>query len=257
MITGRVGNLPNFIIIGAQRSGTTSLYNYLIQHPLVAPVLLKEVHFFDLNFDRGLLWYLAHFPRLSIKSMITGEASPYYLFHPLVPHRVAQILPNVKLIAVLRNPVDRAFSHYKHERSQGLEPLLWEDAIRKESERIAGEEDKLTQNPAYYSFNHRHYSYLARGRYAEQLRRWLEVFPLEQFLILQSENIFVDPSKALNQCCEFLGIPNVRLEVYKKRNVSAKFTKDNMKNREVLVHYFRPYNQQLFELLGKEFDWNK
>jgi hypothetical protein len=119
--TSRLRLLPNFIIIGSARSGTTSLYNYLVQHPGIAPALRKEVHFFDYNYQRGCSWYQGQFPThpymhymqtIHRQAMITGEASPYYLFHPYVPQRVAQLLPEIKLIALLRNPIERAFSHY-------------------------------------------------------------------------------------------------------------------------------------------------
>ena len=119
---------PNFLIIGAQRCGTTSLYNYLIQHPQIVPSSKKEVHFFDLNFHLGQSWYEKHFPEVS-DNILTGEASPYYIFHPLCPKRIFDYDPSVKLIVILRNPIDRAYSHYRHIVRLGHEPLKFEDAL--------------------------------------------------------------------------------------------------------------------------------
>src|SRR5262245_18320944 len=106
-----MGN-PHFIIIGAQRCGTTSLYNYLIRQLGVIPAAMKEVHFFDLNYQKGNEWYFSQFPELG-RDQITGEASPYYIFHPRVPQRIKNLLPSIKLIVLLRNPTNRAFSHYQ------------------------------------------------------------------------------------------------------------------------------------------------
>lgn len=261
---------PNFIIIGTQKGGTTSLYNYLIDHPSIAPIYVKEPHFFDIYFNKGLVWYRSHFPT-SVKKyyaehvqkldFITGEASPYYLFHPLAATRVVKTLPRVKLILLLRNPVDRAYSQYQHQlRQPGVEPLSFEEAIEREDERLAGEEKKLIENPNYASFNHRHYSYLSRGRYIEQIPVWMKLFPKEQFLILKSEELFKEPTGILDQTCEFLGVPPVSLqerkEDYKLYN-GASYSKLSPETRQRLVEYFRPYNARLYEFLGRDFGWDK
>src|SRR5205807_8171720 len=129
----------------------------------------KEPHFFSLNFHKGPWWYRSHFPTLMEiyyaqhirkRDFITGEGSLYYVFHPLAPARVAKMLPQVKLIVLLRNPVDRAYSHFQHQlRQPGVEILAFEEAIDHEEERLAGEEQKLIDNPSYVSFNYNHYSY--------------------------------------------------------------------------------------------------
>jgi hypothetical protein len=164
--------IPRFIIIGAQRCGTTSLYSYLIGHPYVASALQKEIHFFDLNFKKGVSWYRTQFPQLGEQGFITGEGSPYYIFHPHVPKRIFDTVPRAKLILLLRNPVDRAYSHYHHEVKLGVEPLSFEDAIDREEERLHGQGEKIIADESYYSFNHQHYSYLCRGVYAYQLTVW-------------------------------------------------------------------------------------
>src|SRR5205823_10005526 len=171
--------MPDFIIIGTMRGGTTSLYSYLTAHPYIGSAYMKEVHFFDVYYSKGLPWYRAQFPssvqkyyaeRVQKQSFITGEASPYYLFHPHAPKRIAKILPQVKLIVLLRNPVSRAYSHYYHEVTGGHEKLSFEEAIACEEERIGKEAEQLAQNEQYVSYKHRHFSYLARGIYVDQLK---------------------------------------------------------------------------------------
>lgn len=262
--------MPDFMIIGTQKGGTTSLYNYLIEHPSIAPIYVKEPHFFDIYFHKGSIWYRSHFPT-SLKKyyteyvqkldFVTGEASPYYMFHPLAAARVAKTLPRVKLILVLRNPVDRAYSQYQHQlRQPGVEALSFEEAIEREEERLAGEEKKLIEQPTYASFNHRHYSYLARGRYIEQIPAWLKLFPKEQFLFLKSEEVFRDPTDALRQTYEFLGVPPARLkeqkEEYRQFN-KASYSKMLPETRARLLGYFKPYNARLYELLGRDFGWEQ
>ncbi len=262
--------MPDFMIIGTQKGGTTSLYNYLVEHPSIAPIYVKEPHFFDIYFHKGSIWYRSHFPT-SIKKyykehvqkldFVTGEASPYYMFHPLAAERVAKTLPHVKLILVLRNPVDRAYSQYQHQlRQPGVEPLSFEEAIDREEERLAGEEKKLIENPTCASFNHRHYSYLARGRYVEQIPAWLKLFPKEQFLILKSEELFSDSTEVLKQTCEFLGVPPARLkeqkDEYRQFN-KASYSKMLPETRARLLEYFQPYNARLYELLGRDFGWER
>lgn len=173
-----LGSLPTFLIIGAQRCGTTSLYDSLTGHPSILPALRKELHYFDNNYDKCLEWYKAFFPlRLPRETNSTanpplrGEATPYYIFHPRAHQRIADVLPNAKLIVVLRNPVDRAYSHYWHEVRMGYEHLSFEEAIAKESERTGREVHDLLRDEQYRSVEHQHFSYLNRGIYHQQLRR--------------------------------------------------------------------------------------
>jgi len=256
-LTSALRGLPATLIIGAQRSGTTSLFNYLVRHPDVLPPLGKEVHYFDLHYGRGLEWYRSCFPyrgQLRGRS-ITLDASPYYLAHPLAPERAAGLLPRVKLVALLRNPIDRALSHYQHEVRHGWETLSFEEAIEQEAERLAGEEERLRQDPDYYSFNHHRYSYAHRGLYLMQLQRWLEHFPRSQLLILQSEWLFRDPAAATAAVHEFLGLPPYRLEQYKPFYEGKYAREMPAELREKLAAYFAPHNAELFRWLGKEFDW--
>jgi len=262
--------VPDFMIIGAQKAGTTSLYNYLSAHPSIAPIYIKEPHFFDLYFNKGFLWYRSHFPTIAQKyyvnhfqkrAFITGEASPYYLPHPLAPTRVAMTLPKVKLILVLRNPIDRAYSQYQHQvRQPGVEPLSFEEALDLEEERLAGEEQKMLENKNYISFNHRHYSYLTRGRYIDQILIWMKFFPKDQFLILRSEDLYSNPAAVLEGTFAFLHVPHVALkeqrEGYRQYN-KASYDKMNPATRQHLIEYFKPHNARLYEFLGRDFGWDK
>jgi hypothetical protein len=256
-LTGTLRGLPSALIIGTQKGGTTFLFDYLVQHPDVLPPLNKEIHYFDLNYARGVTWYRARFPysyQLRGHAM-TLDASPYYLAHPLVPQRVTDLLPGAKLIVLLRNPVDRAFSHYQHEVRGGRESLSFPQAIEREAERLAGEEERLRQESAYYSYNHHRYSYMLRGVYIEQLRRWALHFPRSQLLVLQSERLFRDPAAATVAVQGFLGLRPQRFERYEpsyqgnyERGMSADL-------RTRLASYFEPYNRELYQWLGEEFDW--
>ncbi len=222
--------LPSFLIIGAQKAGTTSLYEYICRHPSVTPAFTKELHFFDLHYEKGLSWYRAHFPRASRASIaegdqhclpVRGESSPYYLFHPLVAPRVAACVPKIKLIVVLRNPTEKAISHYVHERKLGFEHRELLVALREEQVTIAREERNLTTIRGYRSFEHQHHSYLSRGLYAEQLRRWMQHFPRESLLILESEAVFTAQEAALRSVSDFLAL-SPRLESdYPKLNVGS------------------------------------
>jgi LPS sulfotransferase NodH len=256
-LTGPLRGLPSLLILGAQRSGSTSLFNYLVQHPDMLPPLGKEIHYFDLHYQRGLNWYRGRFPyahRLG-GGTLTLDASPYYLLHPLAPERAARLLPGAKLVALLRNPVERALSHYQHEVRGGRESLPFERAIEQEAERLSGEEERLRSDPSYYSFNHHRYSYVRRGRYLEQLRRWVEHFPRSQLLVLQSERLFADPVGATATVHEFLGVRPHRLEHYKPFLHGAYDRAMPAGVRTRLVEYFEPHNRELYDWLGKEFDW--
>lgn len=263
MLTAPARVTPDFIIIGGQRCGSTSLYRNLTLHPCVVPVPKKEVHYFDIKYTRSINWYRSYFPAKSYmaykrwlrkQNCITGEASPYYIFHPAVPKRIVETTPDVKLIAILRNPVDRAYSHYHHEVRRGRETLSFEEAIEREAERLEGEEDKLLNDLHYYSFNHHHYSYLSRGIYVEQLKRWMQFFPSQQMMIIKSEDFFHNPPKILKQIFHFLELPDWIPEEQEKYNV-ATYPEMDPSTRKHLLKYFEPHNKSLYELLGVTFDW--
>ena len=205
---GRGRVLPDFIVIGAAKSGTTSLYGALIDHPFVMPCVTrdehflntKEVRFFDYNFYRGPDWYRSHFPSERTRRefefehgrpFLTGEASPSYISNYWAPRRMRKLLPEAKLVAVLRNPVDRAYSQFQMSRRQGLEEIeSFEEAAAAEEERLRPEVARMAADPRYNSWDFGAWSYLARSRYAEQLERWLGLFPRDQFLFIKAEDLF-------------------------------------------------------------------
>lgn len=248
--------LPAFLVIGAQKSGTTSFFRYLSQHPEIIQPVVKETHYFTKYKHRSVAWYSAHFAGPSaegcgISSMVAGEATPYYLFHPDVPSLVHALLPEVQLIVLLRNPIDRAYSHYQHERRRGREHLSFSQAI--DAELGAGPRPgSVLRRPVVNE--HQSYSYLSRGYYAEQLSRWFSVFPSERFLILGYEEFFSDPSPFLAGVEQFLGLGKHRYSLASKHNVGS-YVELPIDLRERLASHFAPHNRELDRLLGRSFEW--
>jgi hypothetical protein len=272
---GRCRVLPDFIIIGAAKSGTTSLYGSLNKHPFVVPCVTKSAHFgdtkevryFDYNFERGQDWYRSHFPleqertefiREHGRPFITGEGSPSYLSSLWVPRRIRQLLPNVKLIAVLRNPADRAYSQFQMSRREGEEPLeSFEDALAQEEERLRPEIARMSTDPRYNSWDFGCWSYLARSRYAEQLERWLELFRRDQFLFVKAEDLFTEPEAVLDRAHDFLGLPFSRPDEVPRLNTAEHYDTMLPATREQLLEYFRPHNERLYDLIGLDFGWER
>jgi hypothetical protein len=252
--------MPDFIIIGGHRCGTTSLHHYLSEHPRIVMACTKEVHFYDVWYDRGLDWYRSHFPLRALQALsklrpgggfLTGEASPYYLLHPAAPARAAQHSRDARLLAILRDPGERAFSHYKRMVRKQVEPLSFEEALDREEERLAGEAEKVLSNPGYRSDALRQWSYATRGRYAEQLERWLEHFPREQLLVVSLNALERDPAGTMARVFKHLGLPPASSRSYGVHNA----TRDSRLAPETAARlraYFAPHNRRLYELLGEE-----
>jgi hypothetical protein len=262
-LTSGARGLPDLLIIGAQKCGTTSLYTYLGYHPMIAQAATKEVHYFDINYHKGLSWYRAHFPlqrrlaemgrRFGVDPIVV-EASPYYLAHPLAPYRVKGLMPNARLIVLLRDPVERAISHYGHAVADGSESLPFAEAVEREEERLDGEAASIVTVPLHRSFNHQHFSYLARGRYAEQLEVWFSLFERKQFLILDSARFFADPGCTLDRVYEFLGLPHHEGEVYAA--IGARKHPDiDPALKQRLRSYFASHNERLWRVIGDDFGW--
>lgn len=269
-LTYSIRLLPDFLIIGTQRGGTTSLFHYLQTHPCIQPAVNKDLHFFDRRYKKGLNWYRGHFPTyiekyyaqlLRGRTFLTGEASPSYLFHPYTPERVARAVPHVRLIVMLRNPVSRAYSQYNHAVELGHENLSFEEAIQTEEERTAREQKKILEDEHYYSEDYKHRSYLTKGVYVDQLQRWMKFFPREQFLILKSEDFYTDPGASFKQVLTFLKVPETQLQLekktYKNYNNNIYTSKMDPVLRKRLIEYFEPHNARLYEFLGTDFGWNK
>ena len=255
-VTSPFRPLPDFLILGAQKAGTTALYEYLRRHPDLTGPSWKEVSFFDRHWVRGVKWYRGNFPnRARTRGKLVGEASPSYVFHPLGPARVQEVVPDARLVALVRNPVDRALSHYHHEVALGREPLTFEQAIEAEPERTRGEEERLSREPDYFSHTWWDYTYLARGRYAEQLERWLAVFPREQLLVLASDELAAEPGQTFARVLEFLGAPGHDLESY-PRVYEQSYGEMQPDTRRRLAEYFAEPNRRLYELLGRDFGFS-
>ena len=212
--TASLREVPDFVILGGQRCGTSSMYKYLGRHPQVAPSLRKETEYFTIDYDKGEAWYRAHFPMRVRRTMaqvrgrrlVTFEATPDYLFDPRAPGRLANMLPEAKLVIMLRDPVERAFSHYHHNVRLGLEDLSFRDAIAAESARIAPDIQAMRHNPLDRLVKYRRYSYLSRGNYGEQIARWFDLFERDRFLFILAEDFFKQPEDALHALEAFVGV---------------------------------------------------
>ncbi|UQU66628.1 sulfotransferase domain-containing protein [Couchioplanes caeruleus] len=259
--------LPDFLIVGTKRGGTTSLWRYLVQHPLVPRLFpawnTKTSHYFEENWSRGQAWYRSHFPTERQRAALerrygappkVGEAAPLYMFHPLVADRVADLMPQVRIIVLLRDPVERAYSHWKERRGEGVEPLGFAEALAAEQERTAGERERLIAEPGSVSEAFDWYSYRARGRYLEHLEPWLARFPREQMLFLPSETLYRDPAGTYARTLDFIGLPPHELESYDVFNDRPSKGMDPAVRAE-LTAYYRPFNAALAERLGLSLAW--
>jgi hypothetical protein len=244
--------LPDFLIIGAQKAGTTSLHVSLRKHPDVWLPRMKEVHFFDWAYTNGIDWYLEHFEDAGDETVV-GETSPFYLFHPAVPERVAAVLPDAKLIAVLRDPVDRAVSHYQYQVKYGGERRPMAEAFAADEDRIEVEEDITAYDEFGHAINSR--SYLGRGCYARQLERWFKCFPREQSLVIESTTISRASRDGFYTVLDFLGV--ARVEPATKEYNTVEYEPVDAGVREHLARLYEPYNRELFDLLGTEFAWSR
>jgi Sulfotransferase domain len=259
-VTGQseTGALPDFVIIGAKKCGTTSLYHLLTQHPHVEPAASKGLHYFDLLFDEGNEWYRRCFspPRWKDgRRSITGEATSEYLFHPPVPERMAEVVPQARLIALLRNPVDRAYSDYQQRVRKGGEPRTFEEAIEAEKTWSLGEEGKASEHEVHASLYDARHWYLSKGTYADQLPRWSKFFGDEQMLVLKSEDFFERTPETLKLVLDFLDLPDWEPDSWEIRGQGTYKQKMDPATRQRLEEYFEPHNQRLYEYLGVNFGW--
>ena len=251
--------LPGFLIVGAQRCGTTSMYRALSAHPKVRKTVLhKGVHYFDMNYDRGIGWYRAHFP-LAAASRLTFESSPYYMFHPLAAERIAADLPGVKLIVLVRDPVERAYSAHAHELARGFETEPFDRAIKLEPDRLHGEAERIAAAPGYLSYSHQHHAYLARGRYAEQLDRLERLFGRMRIHVVDSGDFFSEPEPVYDRVLDFLGLagPAERgYPIFERHNARPR-TPIPESLRAKLDDYFQPLDQRLTCWLDRIPSWRR
>ncbi|MGD1876146.1 MAG: sulfotransferase [Kiloniellaceae bacterium] len=251
--TAPLRRLPDFLVIGVMKGATSSLFGYLQQHPRIAGPYKKEVHFFDSGFDRGQLWYRAHFPITAGKHTLTGEATPSYILNPHAPGRIRRVLGDVPMILMLRDPVSRAFSHYRHMVRVGREELPFAEAIDN-ADFVAAEMARVLADPAYPDAPLRDKSYLLRGLYLEQIQRYLAHFDRERIHILSYEDFVRAPEPAMAEVCRFLGIEPYDFDCSRHHNVGIGGKMEPaLKTR--LQDYYRAPNAALYDFLGQDFGW--
>lgn len=246
--------LPDFIIIGTQKGGTSSLYNALVQHPQILKAARKEVHFFDQYYERGLDWYRQQFPACQ-PGQVTGEASPFYMAHPRVAERIARDCPDTRLIVMLRNPADRAISHYQQEyrRKHDLADLA--RALAEEDARTAKDWAALKRGELLTRSNAQRFSYRQRGYYARQLAPYFALFPRSRIFILQSEAYFQSPYDLLPGIYRFLGVDpgfrpadlSIRKPGHYEKILDAIY-------HDLMEHYAQE-NETLFDMIGERYNW--
>jgi len=256
--------LPSFILVGAQRAGTTSLFRALSSHPLVHSANFhKGVNYFDLNYDQEFSWYQGHFPRSTYLRRhsrgvpgdpVTFEASGYYMFHPCAPQRIARHLPEVRVLAMLRDPVERAYSAWKHELARGFETESFERALDLEPARLSGQAERMLADPDYQSFSHRHHAYVGRGQYAGQLHRLRQHLPAERIHVIESESFFEQPEPTYGAVLEFLGLPKVLPDRFDRWN-GRPSSPMSEQTRARLRDHFADHDRSLAGLLGRAPAW--
>lgn len=259
-ITSPLRILPDFIVIGVGRGGTTSLYHYLGQHPCIRKAAYDELGFFDTNFDLGINWYRSLFPTIFTKKHIirkwkhfmTYDITPSYVRRPWVAERISKILPDVKLIVILRNPVDRTYSHYNMGVKEGSEKSSFEDVIKDDMVKL---ESNVLHGNEYFRISVEN-SYLARGFYAEQLQIWLNLFPKDQIFVISTEDLASKTNETLGTVFDFLKLPSYKIQNLDRQRV-GNYSEMNPKIRQTLIEYFKPHNEKLYSLIGKKFDWNR
>ena len=262
--TSSIRTLPNFIIIGSSKSGTLAIHNYLLQHPDIdySP---RNIHFFEYVYSDKISWYKSHFPTKLHKSLVKtihkrkcliGEHTATYLHHPLVPQRVKDSIPDVKLIISLRNPIDRAYSNYHHHVREGYEKRTFEEAVFSEIKRIEiiKDNNKLQiKNPNFS--NYVAFNYLRHGTYVDKIENWLKKFSREQLCIIENSDLSKNPQQVIDKLFVFLGLSRFKLKQEERWNV-GKYKEMREATRKILVDFFKPYNERLYKLLDQNFGWN-
>ncbi|MDJ0742532.1 MAG: tetratricopeptide repeat protein [Xenococcaceae cyanobacterium MO_167.B27] len=239
---------PCFLIIGSEKCGTSSLYQYIIKHPNVLGAIEKEIHFFTYNFEKGLDWYGSHFPPFAKDSnYITGEASTSYIAcHNNAPQRVFKLLPQVKLLAVIREPVERAISHYHQLVRLGKEHRSLEEAVQKELQILKNVDDIWSIKQKYWSESK---GILWHSLYVYFLQQWLNVFPSEQLLIIKSQDLFTNPQNTMEQVFDFLELSKFKQQNYKTYNSGGQYNQSQEKIVKQMKNFFEPHNRKLEDLI--------
>jgi Sulfotransferase domain len=259
---------PSFLICGGQRCGTTSLYRALAAHPLVLKAVLhKGVHYFDTSYHRGMAWYRGHFPLQRTADKVgdrygiparTFESSPYYMYHPQAVARIARDLPFAKIVVLVRDPVERAYSQHAHEVARGYEQERdFGRALALEPARLHRQEERLAQDPDYYSFAHQHHAYRARGEYARYLGGMAQHLGRERIHVVESERFFADPEPAYDEVLDFLGLPNLGRPPFERHNARPRAADMDPGIRRDLSAHYAPHDEALATWLGRMPIWRR
>jgi hypothetical protein len=253
------------LIAGGQRCGTTTLFKALSQHPsFLGPTLRKGVHYFDLHPEEPLDWYRAHFPTASTARslerrhegpVVVGESSPYYLWHPLAAARIAETLPDVRIVTLLRDPVERAYSAHAHELARGFETEPFERALELEEERIAGEEERLRSGEIDRSLAHQHLAYVQRGQYIDQLERMAAAVGRDRLLVLDSADFWSDPDRHWPELTAFLGLADAPVQLAQHNARSRAPMSADLRAR--LTNHYAPYDERLAIWWGRTPSWRR
>lgn len=255
---------PDFIIPGEAKCGTTSLYRYMTEHPDVYPADRKEPNNF-IHYPQSMVYMKSHYPtlfrkvvreKIFRKRFVTGEASAEYLSRPRVPQYVSALLPDVKLIVLLRNPVTRAYSDYQMLRSRGVVNEPFETIIRRSIEWLS-DHRLASLVEAAAEVEHNPVRYVRKGLYAESITHWLKCFPRDNFLFLKSETFFDEPQKALDAVFDFLGLPGHRLREFDVKRKGEYGAPIDPALAEEMAKFFRPHNERLYALLGEDLGWER
>jgi hypothetical protein len=268
-LTAPVRMTPSFLICGGQRCGTTSLYRALAAHPMVLKAVLhKGVHYFDTSYERGMNWYRGHFPmqrtadRIAEKyglPAVTFESSPYYMYHPQAAARIARDLPHAKLIVLVRDPVERAYSQHAHELARGFETERdFGNALALEPARLHRQEEQLAQDPEYYSFAHQHHAYRSRGEYARYLAVMAQHVGRERIHVVESESFFAFPEQTYDEILDFLGLARGMAEVpFERHNARPRGSDMDPGIRRELTAHYAPHDDALAHWLGRTPIWRR
>lgn len=261
---------PDFLVVGTKRGGTTSLFNYLCSHPGVLgmfprPREKKSTDYFFTEYQRGPRWYRSHFHTEQLRALMArrlgyrplgGEASPYYIWDPRIAERVATTAPGVRAIMLVRDPVERAWSHYRERVHNGVEPLSFDDALDAEEDRTSGELDRMMADPGYHSTAYDWYSYRARGVYLPQIQNWLQHFPASQLLVLRSEDLYDDVPGTVDRVAAFLDLPTAPLPTTRAYNAVDGRSGMSDSARAALSDFYAEPNGALTEFLGRDLGWS-
>jgi hypothetical protein len=264
-LTAPARMLPSFLICGGQRCGTTSLYRALAAHPAVLKAVLhKGVHYFDTGYHRGPRWYRGHFPLQRTADRVaeqlgappqTFESSPYYMYHPHAMPRIARDLPGVRLVVLVRDPVERAYSQHAHELARGFESeTSFARALALEPARLHGQHQRMLDDPAYYSYAHQHHAYRERGEYTRYLEQMAGLVGRDRIHVVESERFFADPEPAYDGVLDFLGLPRLGYPAFERHNARPRTILDDRIRRDLTSHY-ASYDEALVPWLGRPPSW--